>query len=231
MSESLPRILIADDDAGIRQALQSALQRSGFAVRLARDGLEAVARATAEPFHAVVLDINMPGMSGVEACRRIRQAAPLISILVLTVRDGQEDLIRALDAGADDYITKPFDFRELNARLRAAVRRTRHLSAPNEVIVIGEIELDSARRFVRRAGIPVRLTPKEFDVLHTLMSKPGVPIPHARLLQTVWGPEYGNELEYLRTFIRQLRIKLEDVPSQPSYLLTEPYVGYRFREP
>src|SRR5262249_47137940 len=151
---------------------------------------------------------------------------------MLTVRDKETDMIEALDAGADDYITKPFSIPELAARLRSAVRRsTTNGPGAEAPIAIGEIELDPARRIVRKAGALLRLTPKEFELLHYLMARPGLPLAHAKLLRAVWGPEYGGELEYLRTFVHQLRKKLEGDPSAPEYLLTELHFGYRFREP
>jgi two-component system KDP operon response regulator KdpE len=161
----------------------------------------------------------------------MRKSAPRLAILMLTVRDSEEDKVAALDAGADDYITKPFNVRELAARIRAAVRRASLSQAdPDAVIRIGSIELDPARRLVRKGGERIHVTPKEFDLLHYLMSHAGLPIMHARLLRAVWGPEYGGELEYLRTFVRQLRKKLEDDPAEPAYLLTDSHVGYRFAE-
>jgi two-component system KDP operon response regulator KdpE len=151
---------------------------------------------------------------------------------MLTVRDSEEDKVLALDAGADDYITKPFNIRELAARIRAAVRRssTSYVD-PGAVIQIGNIELDPIRRLVRKAAEPIHLTPKEFDLLHYLMAHAGLPITHVRLLRAVWGPEYGGELEYLRTFVRQLRKKLEADPADPAYLLTDSHIGYRFAQP
>jgi two-component system KDP operon response regulator KdpE len=154
-----------------------------------------------------------------------------LAILMLTVRESEDDKVTALDAGADDYITKPFHIRELAARVRAAVRRSAASQADSdEIIQIGDIDLDPARRLVRKAGEPVHLTPKEFDLLHFLMAHAGLPITHVRLLHAVWGPEYGGELEYLRTFVRQLRKKLEDDPAEPEYLLTDSHIGYRFVE-
>jgi two-component system KDP operon response regulator KdpE len=183
-------------------------------------------------FGALLLDVNMPGIGGIEACRRIRKIAPRLQILMLTVRDLEADKIEALDAGADDYITKPFSIPELAARLRSAIRRSATASPEADApIMIGEIELDPARRTVSKAGCVLRLTPKEFDLLHYLMSHPGVPVAHAKLLRAVWGAEYGQELEYLRTFVHQLRKKVEIDPSSPEYLLTELHYGYRFREP
>jgi two-component system KDP operon response regulator KdpE len=172
----------------------------------------------------------MPGIGGIAACREIRRRAPRLQILMLTVRDQEMDKVEALDAGADDYITKPFSIPELAARLRSAVRRstTTELGAGGP-ITIGDIEVDPDRRIVRKAGAVLRLTPKEFDLLHYLMSRPGIPIAHVRLLRAVWGEEYGQELEYLRTFVHQLRKKMEDDPSSPEYLLTELHFGYRFR--
>jgi len=169
-------------------------------------------------------------MNGVEACKRIRKLMPLLGIVMLTVRNTEEDKIQALDAGADDYITKPFHVGELAARLRAAVRRA-HASLVDETaaIRIGEIELDPARRQVKRAGTPIHLTPKEFELLHFLMSNAGLPVTYGRILKAVWGPEYGGELEYLRTFVRQLRKKLGDDAASPKYLVTDPQVGYRFK--
>jgi two-component system KDP operon response regulator KdpE len=173
----------------------------------------------------------MPGMGGVETCRRIRNAVARLPILMLTVMDSEDDKVLALDAGADDYITKPFQLRELAARLRSAVRRRVAEDANrDEVIRQGELELDPVKYRLLKRGRSIHLTPKEFEVLHYLMMHTGEPIPHARLLKSVWGPEYGNELEYLRTFIRQLRKKIEDNPARPHYLLTDAYVGYRFKE-
>jgi two-component system KDP operon response regulator KdpE len=154
-----------------------------------------------------------------------------LPILMLTVLDSEDDKVQALEAGADDYITKPFQVRELTARLRSAVRRR---NAPDNnrdaPIRYGELELDPVKYRVMKRGRPIHLTPKEFEMLHYLMMNAGEPIAHARLLKAIWGPEYGNELEYLRTFIRQLRKKIEDDPRTPRYLLTDAYVGYRFNE-
>jgi len=225
-------VLVTDDDADIRRVLRSTLISLGFDAREASNGEQALREIEVHPFDVVLLDVNMPGMGGIEACRQIRKKAPRLQILMVTVRDREEDKIKALDAGADDYITKPFSMPELAARIRSAVRRT---STPpvdtNAPIVIGDIALDPERRIVRKAGTDMRLTNKEFDLLHYLMSHPGVPLAHAKLLRAVWGAEYGQELEYLRVFMHQLRKKLEDDPSAPAYLLTEPHFGYRFREP
>jgi len=182
-------------------------------------------------FDAVLLDVDMPGMGGMETCRCIRRAVARLPILMLTVMSSEDDKVLALDAGADDYITKPFQIRELTARLRSAVRRRSAQDANGDApIRHGQLELDPVKYRVMKNGRSIHLTPKEFEMLHYLMMHPGEPIPHARLLKSVWGPTYGNELEYLRTFVRQLRKKIEDDPANPQYLLTDAYVGYRFCE-
>ncbi len=220
---------MVDDETSIRQVLKTTLGAFGFSTDEVPDAEEALRLLRRKNFEVVLLDLNLLGMGGFEACAEMRRLSPALSILVLSVRDSQDDKVKALDAGADDYITKPFHISELIARLRAAVRRTRLFgnNSPGGISV-GDIELDPARRAVRKAGTAIHLTPKEFDLLHYLMAHAGLPITHQRLLQGVWGAEHGNELEYLRTFIRQLRLKLEDDPAKPSYILTEAYIGYRF---
>lgn len=225
------KVLIVDDESSIRRALRNTLHGMGFEVDDAATGEAALELVRAAKYDVVLLDINMPGMGGVRACRELRKSMPRLGILMLTVRDSEDDKVTALDAGADDYVTKPFQMRELAARIRAAVRRSSASEAdPGAVIRIGNIELDPARRLVLKGGEPVRLTPTEFDLLRYLMAHAGLPITHARLLQAVWGPEYGGELEYLRTFVRLLRKKLEEDPAAPVYLLTDSHVGYRFAE-
>ncbi len=225
------KVLIVDDEPSIRRALRTTFGTLGFDIAEAVTGEQALPLLRAANFDAVLLDINMPGMGGLEACREIRRQFPRVAVLMLTVRDNEDDKVEALEAGADDYVTKPFPIRELVARVRSAVRRS-HAPAGNgnAVITIGEITLDTARRLVQKSGQTVHLTPKEFDLLHHLMKHAGLPMMHARLLNAVWGPEYGNELEYLRTFISQLRKKLEDDSAHPKYLLTDSHLGYRFRE-
>ncbi len=224
-------ILVVDDDSATRRALRVTLSGLGFTVVEAARGEEALSLARVMWFDAVLLDVDMPGMGGVEACRCIRHAVARLPILMLTVMDSEDDKVLALDAGADDYITKPFQVRELTARLRSAVRRRNTQDANRDApIRHGQLELDPVKYRVLKNGRAIHLTPKEFEVLHYLMMHAGEPIPHARLLKSVWGPEYGNELEYLRTFIRQLRKKIEDDPRTPRYLLTDAYVGYRFNE-
>jgi len=225
-------ILVTDDDPDLRRVLRRTLDALGFEVAESANGEEALKQVEAQQFQAILLDVNMPGAGGIVTCREMRRRHPQIQILMLTVRDREADKIEALDAGADDYITKPFSIPELAARLRSAVRRSATTESDSgRAITIGDIELDPKRRSVRKSGSVLRLTPKEFDLLHYLMIRPGLPLAHAKLLQAVWGAEYGQELEYLRTFVHQLRKKLEDDPSSPEYLLTEPYFGYRFREP
>lgn len=226
------KVLLVDDDAAIRHALATTLDALGFAVEAVCCGEDAVASAQTRTYDAVLLDISMPGMGGLEACRRIRHGSARLPILMLTVLDSQNDIVEAFNAGADDYVVKPFEIRELNARLRRAVIRNRTMdNSGDQVLSAGEIELDPTRRSVKRAGQAVHLTPKEFDLLQHLMENAGAPVPHAKLLREIWGPEYGEELEYLRVFVRQLRLKLEPDPARPAYIVTEPFVGYRFREP
>jgi two-component system KDP operon response regulator KdpE len=225
------RVLIVDDEASIRRAIRTTLLELGFDVEEAPTGEQALALLRGAQYEAVLLDINMPGMGGIEACRQIRRVAPLVAILMLSVRDSEDDKVEALEAGADDYVTKPFHVRELVARVRAAVRRARLPQRDaNAVIGIGDITLDPVGRVVRRRGQEVHLTPKEFDLLHYLMAHAGLPIMHARLLTAVWGAESSYQTEYLRTFVRQLRKKLEDDAANPQYLLTESQFGYRFKE-
>ena len=224
-------ILLVEDDRAIRRGLRATLTALDFQVGEAATGEEAMTRLRMVDYDAVLMDLNMPGMGGVEACRRVRREFPHMSILVVTVRDSEEDKIEALDAGADDYVTKPFQIRELTARIRAAVRRRRTpATAPDQSLQIGIFELQPARRLVRKRGHEVQLTPTEFDLLAYLMTHAGHPVPHAKLLSTVWGPEYRDEREYLRTFILQLRRKLEDDPANPGYLKTVNYLGYVFRD-
>jgi two-component system KDP operon response regulator KdpE len=225
-------ILIVDDEMSIRRALHATLNKLGFKTVEAARGEEAISLVRTNLFDAVLLDINMPGMTGIETCRAMRRQFPRIPILMLTVRDSEDDKVEALDAGADDYVTKPFQLRELTARIRATMRWSKAHTAQEEVRVlqIGNIELDPVRRTVKKADRFVHLTPKEFELTQQLMTNAGRPIPHTRLLNTVWGPEYGGELEYLRTFMHQLRKKLEDDPAKPQYLLTDAHVGYRFVE-
>jgi two-component system, OmpR family, KDP operon response regulator KdpE len=226
------RILIVDDEAQIRRVMRTALSGRGYEVGEARSGEEAVEKMATEKFDLVLLDVNMPGMGGLEACKVIRGASD-VSIIMLTVRNAERDKIEALDAGADDYVTKPFSTPELLARIRAALRRSAATleDAPSAVALDEDLEIDFQQRRVVVKGKETHLTPKELDLLHYLVGHANQSVSHRELLQAVWGPEYGDELEYLRVFINQLRKKIEPKPAKPQYLLTEPWFGYRFRLP
>jgi two-component system KDP operon response regulator KdpE len=231
MNQQAIRILVVDDESAIRRALRPPLVELGFQVAEASRGEEALQALRSSVHDVVLLDVNMPGIGGIETLRRIRAFAPRLPILMLTVRDQEEDKVEALDLGADDYVTKPFSTRELIARIRAAVRRVRTPArAEDAPIEIGEIRLEPSKRTVTRRGELVRLTRKEFDILHCLMSRAGRVVTYAKLLTAVWGADCREEVEYLRTFVRQLRKKIEDDPSNPLYLLTDVYVGYRFAD-
>ena len=224
--------LVVDDEPSFRRVLRTSLATSGFAIEEARSGEEAVAILGRSDFDLVLLDVNMPGMGGVEACREIRAHMPEIGIVMVTVQDAESEIVKALEAGADDYVTKPIRFRELVARLRAVIRRLRIDDASEPTLLqAGDLELDINRHLLYRQGEVVHLTPTEFELLALLMRNHGVPVTHAKLLRSVWGPEYGTELEYLRSFVKTLRQKLEDDPAKPKYIVTEPWVGYRFCNP
>jgi two-component system, OmpR family, KDP operon response regulator KdpE len=227
---SATRVLVVDDDPQIRRVLRTALVAQGYESIDARNGEEAIERLGEEKPDLIILDVNMPRMNGLETCRVIRSTSD-IPIIMLTVRDTESDKIQALDAGADDYVTKPFSSPELLARIRAALRRSPQPSSEMQVVRFDDIEINFNLRRVYVGKRETRLTPKEFDLLQYLVAHPNVPIPHSKLLQWVWGAEYGNEVEYLRVFVNQLRKKIEKNPSNPKYLLTEPWVGYRFRLP
>ncbi len=223
-------VLVVDDEPPLRSVLRTSLSACGFAVEEAGSAEKALEIIPQRAFDIVLLDINMPGMGGLEACRRLRALTPHLGIVMVTVRDAESDIVRALDAGADDYITKPFRFGELVARLRAVLRRRDSADAP-AALQAGNLEIDFERRLLRRAGKVVHLTPTEFDLLALLMRNQGMPLTHAKLLSSIWGPEYREELEYLRSYVRALRKKIEDDPSRPKYILTEPWLGYRFHNP
>lgn len=225
-------VLIVDDDPSFRKGLAASLRSSGYSVDLARNAEEALHYVREHPVDIVLLDINMPEIGGVEACRRIRALSPRSGILMLTVRDTQEDKVHALGAGADDYITKPFQLQELLARMGAVWRRTGSVAAlPAPVVCAGQLELHLEHRILRKQGRQIHLSPKEFDLLAVMMQHKGIPLTHARLLRAVWGYEYGNEPDYLRSYVKTLRKKIEDDPARPEYILTEPWVGYRLRDP
>lgn len=230
MNQNQSTVLIVDDEPSIRVSLRTILSGMGFDVVEAARGEEALSLVRTAQFDVVLLDINMPGIGGIEVCRLMRKNSPRLPIVMLTVQGSEDRKVEALDAGADDYVTKPFQLRELVARLRVAVRRNAIDEEQNSLIMIGDVRLDISRHLVQKKGRAVHLTPKQFELLHFLMANAGRPVPHSKLLRTVWGPEYGNELEYLRTFVRQVRMKIEDDPANPTYLLTESHIGYRFSE-
>jgi two-component system, OmpR family, KDP operon response regulator KdpE len=231
---SAGRILVVDDEPQIRRVMRTALTATGYEVSDARSGEEAVEKLGDEKFDLILLDVNLPGISGLEACRAIRHETlvPEVPIIMLTVRNAEKDIVEALDAGADDYVVKPFGTPELLARIRAALRRAPlpQDSAPQR-ISLKDVEVDFVSRQVTVRGRNVRLTPKEFDLLRYLVAHPNKVIAHRELLQAVWGPDYGDEVEYLRVFVNQLRRKIEPQPAKPRYLLTEPWVGYRLNLP
>jgi len=222
-------ILVVDDEPQIRRVLRSTLSSQGYVITEAKTGEEAVDSVRKIKPDLVLLDVNMPGMGGVEACREIRRSSEA-PIIMLTVRNAERDKVAALDAGADDYVVKPFGIEELLARIRAALRRF----APGDAMppyVSKELTLDFESRQLTVRGQEVHLTPKEFDVLKHLIGNQGKPLTHRRILQSVWGPDYGEETENLRVVINQLRKKIETDPAHPKYIRTEPWVGYRFQPP
>jgi len=226
---STANILVVDDEPQIRRVLRSTLTFRGYTITEATSGEEALELARKTKPDLILLDVNLPGMSGVETCREIRRSSDA-PIIMLTVRNAERDKVVALDAGADDYVTKPFGIEELLARVRASLRR--HPSADALVpFVSKDFSVDFEQRRVTVGGEDVHLAPKEFEVLRHLIVNQGKPVSHRKLLQTIWGPEYGEETENLRVVINQLRKKIEKDPSQPRYILTEPWVGYRFQPP
>lgn len=225
------QILIVDDEPQIRRVIRSALTVHGYAVSEARNGEDALQKHHEEPADLVLLDVNLPVMNGLETCRALRATCD-VPIIMLTVRNTEQDIVAALDAGADDFVTKPFSTPELLARIRAALRRAP--SAPPFTglpIRLGQAEIDFLARRVSSSHATTRLAPKELDLLWYFVCHPNRVIPHRELLQSVWGPEYGDEVEYVRVLVNQLRKKIEADPSKPQFLLTEPWVGYRLLLP
>lgn len=226
MADFKPQILVVDDEPQLTRVLMRSLTSKGYEVRTAGDGELAM-----QTFHdwtpsLVITDLAMPNMGGLELCHRLREISD-VPIIVLSVRGEETTKVEALDAGADDYVTKPFGMDELLARIRAALRRQLTADAETRLLEAGELRIDLDAHIVTRGGEEVHLTPKEFDLLAHLMRNAGRVLTHRALLGAVWGGDYTEQHEYLRVFIGQLRKKIERDPSNPRYILTEPWVGYR----
>ena len=221
-------VLLIDDEPQIRRVLRTSLASQGAKVLDVQNGEEALELLKHQTVDLVLLDLNMPGMGGLETCRAIRQGWSM-PVIIVSVRESDKEKVEALDAGADDFVNKPFSFDELMARIRAALRRTGFATdtTPKEIAVPG-LEINFADRRVIAGGKTVRLTPTEFDILRYLIAQANKPVPHKRLLQAIWGPEYGEQIEYLRVFINQLRKKIEPPGAKPVFITTEPRIGYRF---
>jgi two-component system, OmpR family, KDP operon response regulator KdpE len=225
-------MLVIEDEAGLDKEIRASLVAGGFAVEEVGTGKEALGSVQRRAFDLVLLDMTMQGLDGVETCRQIRALAPHTGIVVVIGRDVEADRVRALEAGADDYVTKPLRFREFMGRLAAVVQRTQTVrESPSGLLKAGDLLLDLDRRSVWKKNVRVHLSRKEFALLAFLMRNQGVPITHITLLRAVWGPDCANETEYVRTYIRMLRKKIEDDPANPQYILTEAWVGYRFENP
>jgi two-component system, OmpR family, KDP operon response regulator KdpE len=221
------RILIADDEPQIRRIMRTELTSAGYEVEDAKTGEEALDKVRAFRPDLVLLDINMPGMGGLAACRSIRMDTN-VAIIMLTVHNTEAAKIEALDAGADDFVTKPFSTPELLARIRAALRRVTVAQASATKISVGSLSIDFDARTVTQGTVTSHLTPKELDLLRYLTQHANQAVSHRELLQAVWGPDYGDQVDYLRVFIKTLRRKIEPNPERPRYVVTEPWVGYRF---
>jgi two-component system KDP operon response regulator KdpE len=226
------RVLIIDDEPAISRALKPALEGHGFKVITADTGAGGLARVEAFQPDLILLDLGLPDVDGVDLAGQLR-ALTLAPIVVLSVRDAEQDKIAALDNGADDYLTKPFGMGELMARIRVALRHRRDGTAPaadTGAITVGAIFLDPEKHRVTVSDKPVHLSPTEFNLLHVLMRNAGKLVTHRTLLHRVWGPEYAADTQLLRVYIGQLRAKIEERPERPTYIVTEPGIGYRFRE-
>jgi two-component system, OmpR family, KDP operon response regulator KdpE len=221
------RILVVDDEPQIRRIMRTTLITAGYEIEDAKTGEEALGKVREFRPDLVLLDINMPGMGGLAACRAIR-ADPNVAIVMLTVHDTEAAKVEALDAGADDFVTKPFSTPELLARIRAALRRVPVAQAAANQLRVGQLTIDFAARTVSQGTTPSHLTPKELDLLRYLTQHANQAVSHRELLQTVWGPDYGDQVDYLRVFIKTLRKKIEVNPDHPQFITTEPWVGYRF---
>jgi len=223
------RVLVVDDEPQIVRGLKIILRGAGYSVEAADTKAEALAAVAARPPDAMVLDLVLPDGQGVDVCKEVRTWSRL-PIVVLSAVGDEREKVRALDAGADDYITKPFGTDELLARLRAVLRRSGD-GGGNPVIEVGELVIDLTDRTVSRGDEPVHLTRIEFELLRVLAQYRGRLVTHRQLLQEVWGPEYGEETHYLRVHVAHIRSKLEPDPARPQYVITEPGVGYRLRDP
>jgi two-component system KDP operon response regulator KdpE len=221
------RILVIDDEPQILRALRRSLEAQDYEVSTAEGGEEGLASAAARTPNLVVLDLGLPDLEGTEVIRRLRSWTD-VPVIVLSVREGRSDKIEALDAGADDYVTKPFDVEELLARMRAALRRTDADLSAEPDLRFGDLQVDLARRLVRLGDELVHLTPNEYGLLEAMVTNPGKLLTHQWLLRKVWGRGYGNESHYLHVYVRQLRQKLGDDAAMPRYIITEPGVGYRW---
>jgi two-component system KDP operon response regulator KdpE len=225
------RVLIVEDDSALRRSLRATLELTGFDIGEAGNGSDAFLRLRMVDYDAVLLDINMPGLGGMETCVGIRRIFPRLPILMLTVRDSEDDKVRTLESGADDFLTKPFNIRELVARIRTAIRSYRAPYEPIETpLTVGDITLDPIRRSAELAGAGIHLTPHEFEALRLLMSQPGRPVTHARFHSVLHPSTQVENRAYLRVLIKQLRKKLGDSAENPKYILTDGYLGYRFRD-
>jgi two-component system, OmpR family, KDP operon response regulator KdpE len=223
----MTRVLVIDDEPQILRALRRSLEAQDYDVATAEGAEEGLALAAAHTPSLVVLDLGLPDLEGTEVIRRLRSWTD-VPVIVLSVREGRSDKIEALDAGADDYVTKPFDVEELLARMRAALRRTDEDLASEPELRYGDLEVDLGRRLVRLGDDPVHLTPNEYALLEAMVTNPGKLLTHQWLLRKVWGRGYGNESHYLHVYVRQLRQKLGDDAAMPRFIITEPGVGYRW---
>ena len=221
------RILVVDDEPQIRRIMRTELTSAGYEVDDAKTGEEALGKVREFRPDLVLLDINMPGMGGLAACRAIRADAN-VALIMLTVHNTEAAKVEALDAGADDFVTKPFSTPELLARIRAALRRLPVAQSSPSRLRIGQLTIDFAARTVALGSTSSHLTPKELDLLRYLTQHANEAVSHRELLQAVWGPDYGDQVDYLRVFIKNLRKKIELSPDSPQYITTEPWVGYRF---
>jgi two-component system, OmpR family, KDP operon response regulator KdpE len=223
---SAGRILVVDDERQVRRLMRATLAGAGYEIDDAKTGEEALQKIPEFHPDLVLLDMNMPGMGGLAACHEIR-AGSAIAIIMLTVRNTEADKVAALDAGADDFVTKPFSTPELLARIRAALRRTPLAPAAPMRVLVGALRIDFAGMVVRNGPTMAHLTPKELELLRFFVQRPNEAISHRELLQTIWGPQCGDQIDYLRTLIRSLRKKVELDPDNPQYIVTEPWIGYR----